>query len=220
MVATTKVVDLIDRAEEQLQDSTNARWTQAELLNYLNDAQKHIVSQRPDASMKNATLGCSAAAKQSLPSDGIKLINVIRNTSGNATSLVDRYALDQTEPDWYTKSGNTAVKHWMYDPLDPSVFYVYPVPANTVELEIVYTTQPADITISDYVADTDVISLDDSYRNPILDFILYRAYQKDSEGGGSAQKSAMHFQSYQAALQVRNQIDAQTNPIPDTPDRA
>ena len=42
-MATVKVIDLIDRAEEILQDTTNVRWSQQTLLNYLNDAQREIV---------------------------------------------------------------------------------------------------------------------------------------------------------------------------------
>jgi len=217
-MATTKVIDLIDRAEELLQDTTNVRWSQAELLNYFNDAQKHIVMQRPDANMVNYTHTCSATAKQSLPTNSIKLMNVIRNASGNAVSLVDRYALDQIEPTWYTGSANTAVKHWMYDSLDPTVFYVYPVPTASVQLELVYSAQPNDIAMGNFSSDTTVISLNDSYRNPILDYMLYRAYSKDTEGGGSAQKSTSYFQSCQASLQIKVQIDSQTNPIADTPD--
>jgi len=217
-MATTKVIDLINRAEELLQDTSNIRWSQQELLDYLNDAQKHIVMQRPDANMVNYTHTCAAAAKQSLPTNNIKLMNVIRNVNGEACSLVDRYAIDQVEPNWYTASGNTKVRHWMYDAIDPTVFYVYPVPANTVQIELVYAAQPDDITIGNFSSDTTVISLNDSYRNPILDYMLYRAYSKDTEGGGSAQKSATYFQSCQAALQLKTGIDAQTNPIPDTPD--
>ena len=36
-MATVKAVDLINRAEEILQDNTNVRWSQQTLLNYLNE---------------------------------------------------------------------------------------------------------------------------------------------------------------------------------------
>ena len=60
-MATVKVIDLIDRAETVLQDTTNTRWAQAELLGYLNDAQREIVMQRPDAKVTNATCSSPAA---------------------------------------------------------------------------------------------------------------------------------------------------------------
>ena len=36
------VKNILDRVQITLQDTTNIRWTQAELLNYLNDAQREI----------------------------------------------------------------------------------------------------------------------------------------------------------------------------------
>ena len=34
MAATVKVIDLIDKAEEILQDNTNVKWSQQSLLSY------------------------------------------------------------------------------------------------------------------------------------------------------------------------------------------
>ena len=42
-MATVKVIDVIDKAEEILQDNSNVRWSQQTLLDYLNDAQREIV---------------------------------------------------------------------------------------------------------------------------------------------------------------------------------
>ena len=39
-MATIRVIDLIDKAEEILQDTTNVKWSQQSLINYLNDAQR------------------------------------------------------------------------------------------------------------------------------------------------------------------------------------
>ena len=67
-MATIKVIDVIDRAEEILQDVSNVRWTQQSLLNYLNDGQREIVVFRPDASTVNASFTLASSAKQTLPS--------------------------------------------------------------------------------------------------------------------------------------------------------
>ena len=56
MAATVKVIDLIDKAEEILQDNTNVKWSQQSLLSYLNDAQREIVLIRPDANVSNVPL--------------------------------------------------------------------------------------------------------------------------------------------------------------------
>ena len=53
-MATTKAVDILDRASIILQDNTNVRFPNQELLKFFNDAQKEVVLHRPDANMQNA----------------------------------------------------------------------------------------------------------------------------------------------------------------------
>jgi hypothetical protein len=214
-MATVKVIDLIDRAETVLQDTSNTRWAQAELLSYLNDAHREIVMQRPDAKVANATLGCSASSKQVLPSGALRLIDVVRNLNGKAITQIDRKVLDVQNPSWHTGSGNTAIEHFMYNPADPKVFYVYPVPKNTVEIEIAYSQSTTDIAISNYSSDTATISLDDTYSNAILDYMLYRAYQKDSDFGGNMQKVATHYQSFANSIGLKTRADLVITPQAD-----
>ena len=206
-MATVKVIDLIDRAEIVLQDTSNTRWGQTELLSYLNDAHREIVMQRPDAKVTNATLGCSASSKQSLPSGALRLIDVVRNTNGKAITLIDRKVLDVQNPSWHTGANNLIVEHFMYNPADPKIFYVYPVPKNTVEIEIAYSQSTTDIAISNFSSDAATIGLDDTYANAILDYMLYRAYQKDSDFGGNMQKVATHYQSFANSIGLKTRAD-------------
>lgn len=214
-MATVKVIDLIDRAETVLQDTTNTRWAQAELLSYLNDAQREIVMQRPDAKVTNATLTCAASSKQTLPSGALRLIDIIRNTNGKAITQIDRKILDVQNPSWHTGSANTVVEHFMYDPADPKNFYVYPVPANSVQIEIAYSQSTTDITIANYSTSTDVIGLDDTYSNAILDYMLYRSYQKDSDFAGNMQKVATHYQSFANSIGLKTRADLVITPQTD-----
>ena len=81
-MATVKVIDLIDRAEEILQDTTNVRWSQQTLLNYLNDAQREVVLFRPDANPINQTFTLTAnSAQQTLSSTTLRIISVFKNTN-------------------------------------------------------------------------------------------------------------------------------------------
>ena len=180
-MATVKVIDLIDRAEEILQDTTNVRWSQQTLLNYLNDAQREIVLYRPDANPVNATFTLTAnSAKQTLPSAGLRLLSIYKNVSPNTKPItnIERRVLDDQIEDWHGTTG-TGVQHYVYDPLDPKIFYVYPhTTASDATISIVYSSAPTDITISNFTNATTVISLDDVYANAILDYMLYRAYQK------------------------------------------
>ena len=218
-MATIRVIDVIDRAEEILQDTSNVRWSQQSLLNYLNDGQREIVLFRPDASTTNASFTLAAAAKQSLPSGGLRLLDVYKNLSPNssAISLIERKVLDDQVDNWYSTT-STEVEHYVYNPVDPKTFYVYPHPSGGGHtIEIIYSSSPSNITISNFTTDTTTISLDDVYANALLDYILYRAYQKDSEFAGALQKSGAFMQSFQNALGIKTQADAGSAPRPASP---
>jgi hypothetical protein len=215
-MATTKVVDILDRAGIILQDNTNVRFPNEELLKFFNDAQKEVVLHRPDAKMVNTTFDCSTGSKQTLPSAALRLIEVVRNVNGRAITQVQRRILDETLPNWHeTAAGTNKIEHFVYDPADPKNFYVYPKAASgTHSLEIVFSSSPSEIAISNFVTDTSVISVDDVYANCLLDYVLYRSYQKDSEFAGNAQRAMMHYQSFATALGIKTQADSATTPVP------
>ena len=220
-MATTKAVDILDRASIILQDNTNVRFPNDELLKFFNDAQKEVVLHRPDANMQNAAFTPIDGSKQTIPTSGLRLIDVVRNVGGYAVTQIDRKILDETLPNWHNTVQNATkkVEHFIFDPADPKTFYVYPKAIEASDsLEIIYSAAPTDIAISNFDTDTTLISLDDIYANCILDYILYRAYQKDSEFAGNAQRSMMHYQGFANALGVKTQVDGAITPMPASPD--
>lgn len=218
-MATTKVVDIINRASIILQDTSNVRFPQSELLKFFNDAQREVVMQRPDAKMVNVTMTCVAGSKQSIPASGLRLVDVVRNVNGRAVTQLDRKILDEQLPNWHeTTAGTNKIEHFVYEPADPKNFYVYPKGTSSHNLEIIYSEAPADISISNFGSDTTVISVDDVYANSILDYMLYRAYQKDSEYAGNQQRAAMHYQGFSNSLGMKTQADMATTPAPSNPD--
>lgn len=210
-MATTKAVDLINRVAVTLQDPTFVRWTQQELLNYLNDAQRQVVLFRPDAKTVNTTFTCAASAKQSLPAEGLRLINVLRNKDGRAITKVDRKVLDVQLPNWWeTAVDANGVKHFVYDAIDPKNFYLFPKPTTSNQIEIVYAISPVDLVVTNFTTDTQVIAIDDIYANAVMDYMMYRAYQKDSEFA-NLNRSGLYFQAFQNALGIKTQADGGLN---------
>ena len=198
---------LILRAVTTLQDTTSIRWPANELVRYLNDGQRELALLRPDALSANATVSLVAGAKQALPANGSKLIDVIRNTGGNkrAVRMTTRTILDSQVPSWYNQTGVTEVLHYTYDVRDPKVFYVYPpAAASGASVELVYSSYPTDITEPAdgalYTAVTGTISVPDIYGNTLVDYVLYRAYSKDAEYAGNVQRAAAHYGAFSAAL--------------------
>lgn len=214
---------IIRRAVETLQDTTSVRWPVNELVRYLNDGQREIVLYRPDSMVTNATMTCVAGTKQTLPNDGAKLIEVIRNSAATSAKksvrMINREILDAQTPGWHNITGSVDILHFMYDPRDPKTFYVYPPATTSAQLDIVYAAYPTDITEPAdgalYTAVTGSISLPDIYGNAVLDYILYRAYTKDSEYAGNAQRAQAHYAAFNNALgnEIKATIAVAPNPV-------
>lgn len=153
-MATVIAQDIVDRAQIILQDTTAVRWPTLELIDWLNDGQREIALLRPEAFSTNTSMQLAAGTKQSLPSAGIRLLDVIRNmgtdgsTAGNAIRLVDREVLDAQIVGWHAATATAVVKHYIYDGRDPRKFYVYPPSLGTTYIEIIYSSSPSVTTAS------------------------------------------------------------------------
>lgn len=200
---TITAKQLIDRAQIVLQDTTSTRWPRPELLNWLNDAQRQIVLHRPDAHAANEEFSVSESnTLQALPAAALRLIDVVRNSSGRAITLVDRRILDEQNPNWHIDGESSQVEHYVYDERDPRRFYLYPKPTTDVKVQLIYSSAPSALT-----DENTAISLDDIYATPILDFMLYRAYSKDADYAANGQRMITHMQAFSDALGIKTQID-------------
>ena len=213
---------LMDRVATVLNDATNVRWVQQDLVRYLNDGQRETVLLKPEACVSNASAVLTASStKQSIPATGIALVDVVRNMGANGTTVgkvirnVDRDVLDTLSLDWHTDAADAVngIQHFTFDPRDPKHYYVYPqAPASAWYVELVCSINPADLPygVSDN-ANTTVISLDDIYANALCDYMLYRAYSRDAESG-NAGLAAAHYQAFANSLGVKTQNEVQRNP--------
>lgn len=220
-MGTLTGANLIDRIQDTLQDTTSVRWPEAELLRYINDAQREIVNFKPEASATHANVTLTTGTEQTLPSGGLRLIKVTRNVSDATVSATGRRAirivdvdiLDSQEPDWHdpTVTGDaahgTVIKHYAFDPDDPKKFYVYPGVSGDAYIEIVYSGTPTDLS-----ATSDTISVDDIYGNAIVDFVLYKAYLKDAEFAGNQQRAGTHYQLFTSSISGGGQAEVNLNP--------
>jgi len=208
-MGTLTGANLITRVQDTLQDTTAVRWSEAELLRYINDAQREIVNFRPEASADHANVQLATGTEQSIPDVGLRLIKVVRNMSATGSSatgakairLVDINILNAQEPDWHdpTVTGDathgTIVKHYVFDEDDPRKYYVYPGVAGNAYVEIVFSRTPTDL------ANTSAtIYIDDIYGNAIVDYVLYRAYMKDAEFASNSQRAGQHYSLFTASL--------------------
>ena len=230
-----KAKQIIDRAQTILQDTTSVRWLLAELVNWFNDGQREIVLYRPETSSVTTQFTLvSGNTKQTIdaaaspppvfsPSvtNPMRLIEVIRNFKlngdvGRAVRLVAREIMDSQNPNWHADTAADEIKHYLFDARDPKTFYVWPKPSGASKLEVIISAAPAEINAAGVSADTAVLALDDIYANAVLDYILYRAYMKDSEYAGNAQRAAAHYAAFANSLGVRIASEKAVSPVMNT----
>ena len=221
-MSTVKVVELISRAETLLQD-VNVRWPVLELQSWLNDAYKEIVSMHPDSNTQTDVYTCSAGVRQDISStypESYRVLEVLSNkatgSKKKAVQLVSRKSMDSMRPGWYNDTASINIEKYMYDGRVPKEFLVYPPALNTAQLEIIYATVPAPHTLTETQlnnpATAETIRLDVIYANAILDYIMFRAFSKDSEQQGNAQRAAAYYQAMVASLNFKVQSDEAVQP--------
>ena len=212
---------VIRRCVETLQDNTSIQWPVSELVRYLNDGQREVILYRPDAAVTNASVPLVTGSRQNLPAGGTKLVEVVRNSAGTkrAVRMVNREILDAQLPGWHAQTGVTEILHYMYDPREPRVFYVYPPAAATgAAVDLSYASMPADIAEPSegalYTSVTGNLGVPDIYGNAVQDYVLYRAYTKDSEYAGNAARAQAHYGAFANALGVEVKATMAVAPSP------
>jgi len=212
-MGTVTAKTIIDKATIQLIDLANIRWTRAELLAWLNDGMRQIVTIQPSASSTTVSKQLVAGTRQTLPADGWLLLSVYRNmgtngtTPGRAIRIISREILDSFNPYWNTDKATAEVRNYIYTDQDQAAFYVYPPSTGTQYIELNYSAQPADLTV-----ETDVIPIFDIFQSALVDYILYRACSKDAEYAPGLQLAQGYMATFVGAIQGKNTAEVSGNP--------
>lgn len=189
----TSVTDIFRRVRLLIQDGAGVRWSNEELLLWLNDAQRELLVFKPDANAVSASFVCAAGTRQTLPAGGVQLLDIPCNTGGRVVRRVQRSVLDAERPDWHAETGATAVRWFCYDARTPQVFYVSPPSDGTASVELLYGAVPPTVKLDDN------IGLPDIYVGALVDYVCYRAYAKDADFAQSAERARMFYASFYGA---------------------
>lgn len=210
-----KVSDVIDRARIMLNDTDAAgyRWSDAELISYINDAELTISVVRQDASPGTSVVTLVAGTKQSVPADALRLQDVPRNigsdgsTPGRAIRITDREVLDLFEPNWHKGAKKSEVRHFLYDEMNPYEFFVYPPVNDGVKVEVRFSKRPTQHTLK-----SEDLVLNDAFFEAILNYTMYRSYMKDAEFSGNSDLAAQYLQATSSILGVKLSKDVAYSP--------
>lgn len=217
-MALTTVAELIASVKTSLMEvsTDGTHWKNSELLGYLNESYKAIMSLKPDANTINESFTAVDGTKQALPDAGIRLVDVVRNLSpvSRSVSVVLRKQLDMADPDWHDSrvTETTGIEQYIYDELNPKNFYLYPGAIVGTTIEIIYSKIPTAHAISVQVIPTGVISIDDSHVPAILNYILYKAFDKDAGDSVNAARADTYFARFGQLLTGNSKTEMATSP--------
>lgn len=217
--------DIMKSARILLTDEDSIRWPLVELAGWINEAITAILIAKPSAATDTRVMDLVKGTKQTVPTDGprkpVMLMKAIRNIlpdgkSGKAITAVDMLAMNAIEPNWHNeRRSRKQADHYIYDEQNPEEFFVYPSNDGTGKIEILMNCIPepieasgAEDDLSSYEQDVGLIEL---YRAPIVDYVIYRAQSKDSEGG-SANLAASHYTLFAQAIGIKTQVEASSSP--------
>jgi hypothetical protein len=201
-----KVSDVISRARYLLNDTDPSlrRWEDEELILWTDDAQRAVAVARPDSSPSQRVVTLTAGTKQATPEDCFKLMDVVRNvaqdglTPGRAIRMIEREVLDQFDPSWHTAAAKAEVRHFTVDDRSPNTYFVYPPALAGTKIEVLLSQRPATVDSL-----TDDLAMADMYFDPIVDWVMYRSYGKDTEYTANPAQQAAYLAAFANKLGVK-----------------
>lgn len=151
------------------------RFSDADLLGFVNQAIKRTCMVRPDLFITDTTITPTVdQVEQELSASVTRIMEVHRVVGGSAVGEVDKETMDRSAPDWTTETSGTPV-NWMRHPRNPRRYFLYPAPATGTQLSVEYIEVPSDYVLGDTIA------LPDSYKSAIIDCVVYLAEVVDNE---------------------------------------
>jgi hypothetical protein len=190
---------ILSRAARLIVDETGVRWTQAELLDYLNDCRREMCLARPDLYAAPSNLALVTGTRQTLPADGTRLIDVVRNVAtGRSIRPTEREILDAENPVWHSVTPSSTITAYLYDERFPRTFYVYPPAVSGTEVELIYAQTPADIAIG--AIGNAIPAAEDLYSGAMVDYVCYRAFSKDVEVSGNGDRALLHYKQFSSIV--------------------
>jgi hypothetical protein len=204
---------IIDNVSKLLGDPNNLKWTRAELLGWLNDAQKQITLMSPNATNKVVTIQLVAGTRQSIPSDGWTLLDIIRymgvtgTTPGRVPRIISQQVLNDFNPNWHSSTPSTVPLNYLFDQQDQTAFYVYPPNNGKGYVQLNYSPVPVDLS-----SENSNIAVNDIFKTSITDYVLYRACSKFTDYSPGVTLAAGYLQTFMATMGAKSDEEVKNSP--------
>lgn len=213
---TIPVQDILDRVTDLLLDkdrgADEARWDDAELLRWINDSRMAIITRKPSACSKIATVPLAGGSHQQVPANGVQLLDVICNmgldgqSAGRSIRRTDRQNLDDDDLYWQRATPKVEISQFTYDDRTPKDYFVSPPAQAGTHIKICYAAIPAPVS-----APTDMLDVGLEVMDAVVNYVAFRAKSKDSQYANAGEAAAF-YAAFGDALGMQTQTQAAASP--------
>jgi hypothetical protein len=196
---TVQASAILARVRTQLIDELpTQRWSDDELLMWLSDGQRTLIAVDPALGDVTGPVKVELGTKQALPDGGFMLLDIKRNmgfdglTPGRVITVITRENLDRVDPYWHASARSEVTLHYIYNPKEPRIYYIYPPSTGEHYIEAAVAMNPPDM-----AALTDTLLVPDLYQTALFDYVMFRAHQKDSDYSAGDQIAQGYLQLFQ-----------------------
>lgn len=180
-MGTILLSTIVTSARVTLLDPSGVTWVDADFIAWANEAQRAILTVKPNAYRVKDVVQLDVGSHQVLPAGTLALLDVYENVIGEATPgrrciKTNRAALDETTAVWPVATPEAEARQWLHDAIAPDLYEVYPPNDGTGQLRVLRATIPPILTL---LANT--IGVDDAYELPIKYFLIGQAYSANTQ---------------------------------------
>jgi 6-phosphogluconate dehydrogenase len=210
------VTDVSGQLNDQYLGREFQRWNRARLLSYLVGGMAELLSYKPEAFTKTEAVVLAAGAKQELTDKYKTIVSVASNTDGSTVTEADFDLFKAYSPysccaaEVVFDANNNPIykaKSFAIDPKDPKTFYVSPpVPVGlTPTINVIAIVPPPEYTLADWGVE---LPFDMKYQENILDYMMGRAFDIDTESAMSRSNADKHLSRFYTAMGVKYRVES------------
>ena len=182
--------DIITVVKRLIQDNqllrTPTEYIDGSLLDFVNQTINQAAILRPDLFSHTTDIATTAdTVVQSLPSDGIRLLDIFYVKGGNSVTETDRETMERSYPGWASDPSGVPV-NFMRNVKNATQYFLYPAPAAGVVLVGEYAKSPPA-----YTADQTIEMLPDVYSPALVAGTIAHVLSVDAQGNEIASSATV-----------------------------
>ena len=197
---------VISDVRRLIQDTREpVRYSDTELLGYVNQTLKRMAMLRPDLFIVTGTITVVPNQnRQLIPSNASRLVEIFSNVNGNAIEEVNRDVFDRAYPNWPLDPPGSPTKYIRHT-RNPKAFFLYPAPQASFQLMADYVVSPPNYTLLQTIQNPSA-----EYYPVIVDGTVFLAESTDNEHVSTG-RAKLFFDAFVQGLGVSSQARIMTD---------